>query len=41
MARFCEHGNKHSGSIQKAGYCLILLVTISFSKNISLSYIGV
>jgi hypothetical protein len=22
LAGFCEHGNEHSGSIKKAGYCL-------------------
>jgi hypothetical protein len=31
---FCEHADEPSGSIKKAGYFLISLVTISFSNNI-------
>jgi hypothetical protein len=31
---FCKHGNEPSVSIQKAGCCFTIRVTISFSKNI-------
>jgi hypothetical protein len=34
MVRFCKHGDETSGSIKKAGYFLISLVTIRFSNNI-------
>jgi hypothetical protein len=30
---FCEHGNKPSGSIKRAGCCLRSRMTISFLKN--------
>jgi hypothetical protein len=34
VAVFCEHGNKPSGSIKKAGCFLESRVIISFSNNI-------
>jgi hypothetical protein len=34
VAGFCEHGNEPSGSMKKAGCCLKIWVTISFSKDI-------
>jgi len=36
VAGFCEHGDEPSGSIKKAGYFLISLMTIRFSNNIIL-----
>jgi hypothetical protein len=32
VAGFCEHGDEHSSSIKKAGYCSTSYVTIGFSK---------
>jgi hypothetical protein len=34
MEGFCEHDNEPLVSIKKAGYCLTICVTISFSNNI-------
>jgi hypothetical protein len=34
VADFCEHGNKASGSIKKAGYCSMNTLTNSFPNNI-------